>query len=297
MPEREEKPSPARILAAAVRAGYCTEEQAAECRKAYEVVRELGLGETFESVVKKKGILTEEQLRDIERKLSRVPVIGNYELMERIGQGGMGTVFRARQISMDRVVALKVLTPRLASNKAFVERFMREARASAKLNHPNVIQGIDVGEAGGYYYFAMEYVDGPTIRKVLQDEGHFPPARALDIVIQIASALDHARANGLVHRDIKPDNIMLTKTGIAKLCDLGLARMTSEDSGLTLAGQAVGTPHYIAPEQARGVQDIDIRADIYSLGATFYHMTVGKTLFVGNSSADIMSKHIVEEAT
>ncbi|MGD0089399.1 MAG: serine/threonine-protein kinase [Planctomycetota bacterium] len=226
--------------------------------------------------------------------------IGNFELLERIGQGGMGTVFKARQISMDRIVAVKVLPPSMAKQQQFTERFQREARASARLNHPNVVNGIDVGkdEATGLYYFAMEYVEGPDIKQMLQQQGKFPERKAAKIGQAIAEALAHAHAHGILHRDIKPDNIIIEKNGTPKLCDLGLARLEAEGEAAnkTQQGFVVGSPHYISPEQARGDRDLDPKTDLYSLGATLYHMLLGKTMFEGATSVIVMTKHVTDKA-
>jgi serine/threonine protein kinase len=228
------------------------------------------------------------------------PVIANFEIMNKIGQGGMGAVFRARQISMDRIVALKILPKRLASEPQFKERFIREARLSAKLNHVNLINGIECGEDSGYTYFAMEYVDGCTAKQLLDNATkHFTPAEVLAIIRQIAEALLYAHSRSLIHRDVKPENIMVTSTGTAKLCDLGLARSLEEnanDAHLTQAGQAVGTPFYISPEQAKGLKDLDARTDIYSLGATFYHLLTGQPPFQAPTAAAVMVKHLTESA-
>ncbi|HTL51577.1 MAG TPA: serine/threonine-protein kinase, partial [Planctomycetota bacterium] len=259
--------------------GYLTE---GELNKAFAELSDahqstVGLRDLLEQ----KGQLTKEKSRAVERALSGGQQIAGYELLEKVGQGGMGAVFRARQISMDRIVALKILPPKLAKDKKFCDRFILEARASGGLNHINIIQGIDVGESQGHYYFAMEYVDGCTVKGLLDDFGKLPELMALQICRQMADALDHAHQNKLVHRDIKPDNIMLAGlpenwkeqaeqgklTITAKLCDLGLARSVEGGSD-DLKGVAVGTPHFIAPEQARGETDVDTRADIYSLGAS-----------------------------
>ena len=222
--------------------------------------------------------------------------IGGFEIIEKIGQGGMGTVYKARQISMDRIVALKVLPRRLAGNKSYVQRFVREARAAAKLNHPNIVQGIDVGKSGGYYYFAMEYIDGETAADKVRREGPLDEEGAIDICLQAARALAHAhsRAN-IIHRDVKPQNILLNERGTAKLADLGLARHTEhDDASLTSAGTTLGTPDYISPEQIRGDADLDGRCDIYSLGATLYHLLVGRPPYTGESSNVVMAKHLTE---
>ena len=225
-------------------------------------------------------------------------IIGGYELIVKIGQGGMGAVFKARQVSLDRIVALKVLPPSIAKDVKFIERFQREARASAKLNHPNIVQGIDVGQdaATGLWYFAMELVDGPSLQKVLEKEKLLPEARALDLTRQVARALECAESHGIVHRDIKPDNIILNSSNEAKLADLGLAKKLNEDAGMTQSGEAVGTPNYIAPEQARGEKDIDIRADIYALGATLFHLVTGNPPFSASTGAAVMVKHLTEKA-
>lgn len=210
----------------------------------------------------------------------------------------MGAVFKAHQPSLDRVVALKVLPPSIAEDKTFIERFQREARASARLNHPNIVQGIDVGkdEASGLWFFAMEFVDGPTAKEIVEKDGPIPEDRALKITRDVAEALVCAERSGIVHRDIKPDNILISSRGETKLADMGLAKQTHDDAGLTQAGQAVGTPHYMAPEQAKGLTDeIDIRTDLYGLGATLFSMLTGKPPFEGRSAAEIMAKHLNEK--
>ncbi|HYG76330.1 MAG TPA: serine/threonine-protein kinase, partial [Planctomycetota bacterium] len=225
--------------------------------------------------------------------------IGGFELISKIGQGGMGAVFKARQKSLDRIVALKVLPPSIAKDAKFIERFQREARACAKLNHPNIVQGVDVGkdEATGVWYFAMEFIDGASALKLLKSQGTVPEERALEIARDVARALECAAANGIVHRDIKPDNILLTSRGDAKLADLGLAKQMNkaEDASLTQSGQAIGTPYYMAPEQVRGASaEIDIRTDIYALGGTLYHLVTGQPPYSGETSALIMSRHLTE---
>ncbi len=223
-------------------------------------------------------------------------LIGGYELEALLGEGTMGAVFRAQQLSLHRTVAVKILSPRLATNDRYLRRFLREARAIAKLNHPNVVSGIDVGEARGFRYFVMEFVEGPTLLDVLEDEGPIDAMKATEIVVQVTRALDHAHSHGLVHRDVKPGNIILTKrSGAAKLCDLGLAKQVDGDGGDTIEGRAVGTPLYISPEQARGELDTDIRSDLYSLGATYYHAVTGRPPFQAPSPAVIMTKHLTEE--
>ena len=235
-----------------------------------------------------KEILAEQRVADSKR------AIAGYEIIEKLGQGGMGAVYKARQNSMARIVALKILPKRFAKNKEFLQRFVREARASAKLNHENIISGIDVGKSNGFYYFAMEFVDGESLDKTVAREGPMNEAKALEITLQIAMALDHAKNSGLVHRDVKPQNIMLTKKGLAKLCDLGLAKNINSGKDITSADVSVGTPHYISPEQAKG-ENADIRSDIYSLGATLFHLVTGEVPFKGPSPMVVMTKHLTED--
>ena len=227
----------------------------------------------------------------------RIKEIAGFEILGKLGQGGMGAVYKARQKSLDRIVALKILPPSIAKDAVFTERFQREARASAKLNHPNIVQGIDVGKdpVTGLWYFAMEYVDGPTLKKVLKEQKLIPEERALAIIRQIALALEAVNTHGMIHRDIKPDNILLTSRGDGKLADLGLVKQLNEDASLTQSGQAVGTPYYMAPEQVRGAAaEIDIRTDFYALGGTLYHLVVGKPPYDGQTSAVIMSMHLTD---
>jgi len=221
--------------------------------------------------------------------------VGGFEIVSQIGKGAMGAVFKARQKSLDRIVALKILPPKIAENKAFIQRFVREARASAKLSHPNVVAGIDVGqdEATDVWYFAMELVEGPSARQLLKKKGRLSEDEALRIAKDIAEALDCAHRNRIVHRDVKPDNILLTKDGTAKLADLGLARHQQDDAALTQSGAAMGTPFYMAPELVRGeVETLDTRTDLYGLGATLFHLVTGRPPFDGETSAVTMSQHL-----
>lgn len=231
-----------------------------------------------------------------ERRNSQIP---GYQLIGRLGKGAMATVYKARQISLDRIVAVKVLPKRMSENPEFVDRFYKEGKAAARLSHNNIVQAIDVGSApDGYHYFVMEYIEGKTLYDLMQPppqgEGHvFSEDEALDIVIQITDALAHAHERGLIHRDVKPKNILFTPQGVAKLTDLGLARATDDaQAAESEAGKAYGTPYYISPEQIRGDVDIDFRADIYSLGATLYHLVTGQPPFDGETPAAVMHKHL-----
>jgi serine/threonine-protein kinase len=227
--------------------------------------------------------------------VERVTIDG-FELMEQVGRGGMGAVYRAIQINMGRTVALKLMRPRLARDSRYLERFLREARACAQLSHPNIVQAIDAGRDKGYYYFAMEFVDGDSLRRLIARDGRLPEERCVRIAIEIARALDHAARFGLVHRDVKPENILVERTtGTAKLADLGLVKTEQkQDSSVTQMGTAVGTPNYISPEQARGEADVDVRSDIYSLGAALYFAVTGTLPFTADTAPVLMSKHISE---
>jgi serine/threonine protein kinase len=192
-----------------------------------------------------------------------------------------------------------VLPRKMSDNREFVERFYKEGKAAARLSHNNIVQAIDVASTpDDYHYFVMEYVEGKTLYDIMQpppvgDGHHFSEAEALDITIQMAEALAHAHRRGLIHRDVKPKNILLTPQKVAKLTDLGLARATDDkEAAASEAGKAYGTPYYISPEQVRGDVDIDFRADIYSLGATMYHMVTGKPPFDGDTPSAVMHKHL-----
>jgi len=206
------------------------------------------------------------------------PLFPQLEIQECIGQGGMGAVYRARQPALDRLVALKILAPQKDDAPGFAERFAREARALARLTHPNIVAVHDHGQAGPYHYLLMEFVDGVNLRHLL-NTGSIHPKEALAIVPQICDALQYAHDQGIVHRDIKPENILLGKNGVVKIADFGLAKLVATgapDQSLTGAGDVMGTPHYMAPEQVEHPQEVDHRADIYALGVVFYQMLTGE---------------------
>ena len=227
---------------------------------------------------------------DSERSSQRIP---GYRIIRKLGSGAMATVFLAKQLSLDRLVAIKVLPRRFSSNADFIERFYKEGRAAARLNDPNIVAAYDVGQAGEHHYFVMEYVDGDTVYDRIKDSKRFDEASAIQVTMQVASALRHAHAVGFIHRDIKPKNIMLTQDDSAKLADLGLARALSDkEAAEAEAGKAYGTPFYISPEQIRGRVDIGPEADIYGLGATLYHMVTGRVPFKGKNPSEVMHRHL-----
>jgi eukaryotic-like serine/threonine-protein kinase len=233
-----------------------------------------------------------------ERRSNQIP---GYQLIGMIGKGAMAKVYKARQVSLDRTVAIKVLPKRMSENPEFVSRFYAEGRAAARLSHSNIVQAIDVGSTpDGFHYFVMEFIEGKTLYDLMTPPPHgdgrtFSEAEALDITIQMAEALAHAHERGLIHRDVKPKNIILTPQGVAKLTDLGLAREVNDKAAAeSEAGKAYGTPYYISPEQIRGDVDIDFRADIYSLGATMYHVLTGRPPFEADTPTAVMHKHLKE---
>jgi serine/threonine-protein kinase len=222
--------------------------------------------------------------------------IPGYQILGKLGAGAMAIVYKARQLSLNRIVAIKVLPKRFSENPEYVGRFYKEGQAAGKLNHPNIVQAVDVGEAGGYHYFVMEYVEGKTLYDDLSAGKVFSEEEALDVIIQVAEALRHAHSVGLIHRDVKPKNIMINKEGIVKLADMGLARETTDiEAAKTEKGKAYGTPYYISPEQIRGEMDIDERADIYGLGATFYHLVTGRVPYMADDPVEVMKKHLRDE--
>ncbi|MCC7139275.1 MAG: serine/threonine protein kinase [Planctomycetes bacterium] len=280
--------------------GMTTLDRVEEARAVRAKMVEMGLKpRSLGQILYEKGYIEEEQLEALRREDRRFEgkeQIAGYRLLERLGGGAMGTVYKARQLSLDRDVAIKILSAELAQDPTFVARFEREAKAVARLNHANIISGIDVGDADGVKYFVMEYVDGSTVASLLRRGGPLDEERALLIAQQVCRALDHAYKNNLVHRDLKPDNVLITRDGIAKVCDLGLAKL--EDLPPSADGaRRMGTPDYISPEQARGDANVDIRSDLYGLGATLHHMLVGRPPFDGATPQAVMAKHLTELPT
>jgi serine/threonine protein kinase len=235
---------------------------------------------------------------DVPAELAQHP---RYEVLQLLGQGGMGTVYKARHKKMDRLVALKVINARLLDNPKAIERFQREAQAAAKLDHPNIVRAYDADEAGDTHFLVMEFVEGIDLAQYVEEMGPLPVTLACHFICQAAQALQHAHERGMVHRDIKPHNLMLVRprvqpgAGLVKVMDFGMARLTMEgasDSGLTGDNVLMGTLDYVAPEQAEDAHRADIRADIYSLGCTLAHLLAGRSLLAGGSVATKVAAHL-----
>ncbi|HEX7449172.1 MAG TPA: bifunctional serine/threonine-protein kinase/formylglycine-generating enzyme family protein [Pirellulales bacterium] len=240
------------------------------------------------------GKLTAYQAAEIDQGRGRSLVLGNYVLLDTLGAGGMGRVFKARHRRLDRIVALKTLTEQSAADDELIERFRREAWAVAQLAHPNIVAAYDADEADGLHFLVMEFVDGPNLSDLVRRRGPLPIDEAVRYTLDAARGLAYAHAQGFVHRDVKPSNLVLDASGLVKLLDLGLARAaTAANAGaeLTLAGDVVGTAEYMAPEQAFDTRSVDARADIYSLGATLYRLVTGELMYRAETPLRLIAAH------
>lgn len=284
----------ARVL---VERGLATEEEVNDCRTLLKAQRDEGDSKvTLVRVLLDNGAITESQLQRLKPTLQKgsSQQIPGYQILERIGSGANAVVYKARQLSLDRTVAIKVLSKKLSSDPKYVERFFAEGRAAARLNHPNIVGALDVSKSGEFNYFVMEFVDGRTVFDELEDIVRYDEEDAVRIVLSMARALKHAHEAGFVHRDVKPMNIIITPEGVPKLLDMGLARaVEEEDPDANQKGKAIGSPYYMSPEQVLN-RDIDFRSDIYSLGATFYHMVTGQPPLDADTAQGVMKRHLVD---
>jgi eukaryotic-like serine/threonine-protein kinase len=221
--------------------------------------------------------------------------LGNYDIVSKIAEGGMGTVYKGRNRVTGEIVAVKVIAPTTAKNPILLQRFEREFIAAKVLDHPNVVKAIEYCGSGPHPFLVMEYVDGESLGQMVERTGRFEEALAVRLVAQVCEGLQRAHKQGLVHRDVKPDNILITRGGIAKLTDMGLVKDVDGDLNLTKTGRGLGTPHYMAPEQFRNAKNVDVRGDIYSLGATLYAMVTGLVPFENASPLDCWMKKIRNE--
>jgi serine/threonine protein kinase/formylglycine-generating enzyme required for sulfatase activity len=257
-------------------------------------------GESPQRILVERGLMAQHTVQALEKEMRRAQeprAVGGFQLIKPLGQGGMATVFLARQISLGREVALKLMAPQIATNPEAAERFLREARVAATVNHPNVISIIDVGQTDGQLYMALELVSGGDAAQLAaRFGGTLQEARALELLIDCAKGLQALYEARLVHRDLKPSNIFITSDGAAKLGDLGLARNEDGADRMTVTGHLVGTPAFMSPEQAGGDGAVDIRSDIYALGATLFALVTGRQPFVANSPIAVAAKALTEPA-
>jgi serine/threonine protein kinase len=243
--------------------------------------------------------VTKDDTRDVlpsskRKKRRRLRSIGGYEVICALASGASGTVYKARDSRTKELFALKVLN-RVDANERGAERFLREAQVACELQQENLVRGHHIGKDNGLYFFVMELVEGESVGARLRREGALPEEEVVAIGRAVCRALECARGHAIVHRDVKPDNILIDVEGRVKLCDLGLARPFGRPTNVTESGIAVGTPRYIAPEQAKGDPRTDHRADLYSLGITLFHLVTGQVPFDGESGLDVISKHIYEQ--
>ena len=222
------------------------------------------------------------------KKPKKVSQVGDFRIEKKLGQGGMGTVFLATQVSLERKVALKTLSPEFAKKPDFVKRFIREARSMARLQHPNVVQVYAADTASGVNYAAIEYIDGRSMQGWMNELKQLNVGDALHVTLVCADALKHAHDQNMIHRDIKPDNILVTAKGVVKVADFGLAKAVDDDVSMTQSGTGLGTPLYMAPEQARNAKHVDKRTDIYALGSTLYYFVTGKLPFTGENTLELI---------
>lgn len=288
------------IAVKAVQANFCNQKQVQKCLEIQRsLMQDKGQEVSLLTIMKKKGYLTSEQIKAVKASLPKIrtitvednPIEG-YKLIRKIGQGGMAIVFLASHPKHGEI-ALKILFPHHNSNLEYANGFMNEAQLVCSMNHPNLVRGLDHGKSNDHYFLAMEYVDGSrSVKDVLDEQGPFEEDTALHIIVQVAKALVYISSCGILHRDIKPDNTLITSNGTVKVCDLGFAKTIEKNA--KKSGLTCGTVQYISPEQAKGQGDVDVRSDIYSLGATLYHLVVGKVPFTGADSMEVMAKQVLE---
>ncbi len=284
------------IIKLAIEKKLISQEQLERCLGLVRKSRKIGLTTSIEEVLVKQGLLSQaklHELSEISQMVDGGKVFGTYRLGRLIGQGGMGKVYEAVHEIMGRSVAIKVIHSHLTEDKNNAARFYQEIRALAKLNHPNIVIIFEAGTVNRRHYFAMEYLSGPSLKDYVDSKRFLLENEALKIIRATAKALGHAHARNIIHRDVKPENIIFDENSVPKLTDFGLVMHYDGDHlTLTQEGMMVGSFYYSSPEQIDGRRDIDGRSDIYSLGATLYYMLTGHTVYTGNSPQEILTKHL-----
>ena len=282
------------LLPAIRNSGVLADRQFAELRAKVQAGAYPAESRALARKLVQEGLLTEFQAGRLLGNRSQGLMVGRYVILDRIGSGSMGRVYKAHHPLMGRVVALKIIAPEISQNARVVARFQREIKLVGRLDHPNVVRAFDADQVGAMLYIVMEYVKGESLGRLLRSRGAFPPAEVAAFGAQAALGLAHAHAQGIVHRDIKPSNLFLSDEGQLKVLDLGLGALMEADEEATFAtadGIAVGTVDYMSPEQATG-RDVDGRSDLFSLGCTLYHLVTGKIPFPGDSPIDRLGKRL-----
>jgi serine/threonine-protein kinase len=290
-----------RLLEIALEQGKITGAQLEMIRTETTQVAAEGRSKTPTRIAIERGILSDQDAHDLETEawIRELPTdLDEYRLVRLVGRGGMAVVFEAQDVSLGKTIAIKLLLPEFSSSDSYLARFHREARIAARLTHPNAVQVFRAGEKDAVQFLVMEFVEGEPISAILRRRGRIPERDALDMALQVSGALEEAASLGIVHRDVKPGNILMSKWGVPKLADFGIAKQLADirdpriQQSLTMG--VVGTPTYMSPEQARGARDIDFRSDIYSLGATLYHMTIGDLPFAASTPQETMVRVVAE---
>lgn len=282
------------FLKFALKNKFLDQSQADQILSAIEQRRELGIDKSADEVAIERNLLTDTQVAQLNQAVDAISPptkVGGFEILEEIGRGTVGTVYRARQVSLDKEVALKLLNPSFRTNPEMVEQFKREAKSAAKINHPHVVTAIDAGESDGRSYLAMEYVAGETLKSKVERDGPLEEAELLELARSVTQGLAHAHSHGLLHRDLKPDNLLLGTSGQIKIADFGLAMPMDDAEVMSAEHKRRGTPYYLSPEQARG-ESVSEASEIYALGATLFFVATGRPLFSGNSVKEILLQQI-----